>query len=169
MRKEDWPQEVSRQWQLGNFRPSRAERQARTRTDFRKSRPGMSPLHLTNIRQLPCSVCEERGGIQAHHIKHGGARSERGVFLKATDRWAVSLCLAHHADVERYGSRREMEWWNGWAMDGEALALGLWNARGDPIRMDFVLREHKKQAVRQLSARRQLIVDLRTGEWRREP
>ena len=169
MKREDWPQEL-KTVQLANFRPSVSERHARTRIDFRKARPGMSPLHLINIRSLECSVCHERRGIEAHHLKSNGAARERGVFLRATDRWAVPLCeLEHHPAVERIGSRHECEWFATFGIDCHALAQGLWNARGDPVRMDFVLREHKKQAIRQLSARRQLIVDLKTGEWRRDP
>jgi hypothetical protein len=116
-------------------------------------RPGMSPLHLENIRGLPCSVCEERRGIEAHHLKSGPAASERGVSLKATDRWAVPLCgMAHHPEIERIGSKQERDWFLSRGIDPHALAQALWDARRDPVRMDFVLRAHKQSAQRQLSA-----------------
>lgn len=135
---------------------------------WRSKRPGMSAAHLVNIRSLPCSVCEERSGIQCHHLKSAAASKERGVFLKATDRWGVPLCgCEHHPALERIGSRREREWFAQWGIDPHALAQDLWNARRDPIRMDFVLRAHKQQAVRMLSAERRLVVNLDTCEWRR--
>ena len=105
MRKEDWPQEVGKRKVFGNFRASITERRGRTRVDFRKARPGMSPLHLINIRALPCSVCEERTGIQAHHIKFGGARSERGVFLDlAPTRYS---CFGHFFS---WAERQSLAW-----------------------------------------------------------
>jgi hypothetical protein len=152
---------------LNNLRPNRFAKLDLRRSPQRASRrPGMSAAHLEAIRQLPCSLCEERRGIQSHHLKSGPAARERGIGMKATDRWAVPLCIDHHAEVERLGSRREREWFLRWAIDPHLLAQALWNAKGEPVRMDFVLRAHKQQALRVLcSASRQ--IDLVPGEWRR--
>jgi hypothetical protein len=46
------------------------------------------------------------------------------------------------------------------------LAQALWNAKGEPLRMDFVLRAHKQQALRALCATARQI-DLTPSEWRR--
>lgn len=151
------------------LRPSRFAKLDRPKEpSWRSKRPGMSALHLVNVRSLACSVCPVRERIEAHHLKSGPAARERGLGLKATDRWAVPLCWAHHLELERVtGSKGERAWFARWGIDCHELAQGLWNARGDQARMDFVLRAHQQQAIRVLSAQQMLIVDLHTGEWRR--
>ncbi len=129
MRK-NWPQEIRKDVVLGNFRKTRAERavEAKPRS-WREKRTGMSAEHLVRIRQLPCCVCPENRGIQAHHNKSGAASKFRGVSLKAPDCFAVPLCALHHEEVERLGSRRELEWFLSKSlMDPYGLAEGLWNA-----------------------------------------
>lgn len=171
MKRSDWPQEVPRKpWTPPDLRRGRfAKLDERKPPSWRSKRPGMSPSHLINIRSLPCSVCEGREGIEAHHLKSAAAAKERGVFMRATDRWSTPLCREHHNSVERIGSRRERDWFSSFGIDCHALAQGLWNAKADAVQMDFVLRAHKQQAIRTLSAQRQLVVDLRSGEWRCEP
>lgn len=120
----------------------------------------MDADHLANVRRLPCAVCPENRDIDAHHLKSGGARAERGVALKASDRWVVPLCrFMHHPEVERIGARNERDWFLSYGIDPEALAQGLWNARGDPAKLDFVLRAHKQAALRQLAALHRRLAD----------
>jgi hypothetical protein len=165
-RPEDWPQELKR-LQLDNKRERFAKLDERKAPSWRSKRPGMSSQHLINVRKLPCLLCGRRDGVEAHHLKAGPAARERGVFMKATDRWAVPLCREHHNEIERKGSRREREEFGRWGHDPQAAAQGLWNKRGDPIAMDFVVRAHQQQAIRTLSSKRDLVVDLKSGEWRR--
>jgi hypothetical protein len=48
--------------------------------------------------------------VDPHHLKSGPAKAERGMGMKATDRWLAPLCRICHSAVERIGSRREFEW-----------------------------------------------------------
>lgn len=149
MRRDDWPQEIPKKpmllatpiWQRQPLMPT-----------WRQRRAGMSPVHLALVRQLPCSVCPDRRVIQAHHLKSLGAMPERGLSLKATDRWAVPLCWLHHHDIEGHGSRREVEWFAAFGLDAHALAQGLWNRTGDLGAMARVLETHQQQAILTLSA-----------------
>lgn len=109
---------------------------------------------LAMIRQLQCSVCPERRYIQAHHLTGGMARHERGVGMRASDRWAVSLCMAHHSDLHRFGSRKEAEWFAHYGILPYDLAQGLWNRRGDQSALARVLLAHQLQAIASLSRRR---------------
>jgi hypothetical protein len=68
---------------------------------------------------------------------------ERGVGMKATDRWAVPLTPAEHYNVHRIGSQLEAKWF---AMRGiycYALAFSLWQAwesnGEDSLRRAFTL------------------------------
>lgn len=150
----DWPQEI-RSVQLANFRPSIAERAKKPAVQpWRQRRAGMSPEHLSLIRRLPCTCCEHRPS-QAHHLKSDAAASERGVYLKATDRWAVPMCaLIHHPEIERHGSRKEREWFARFGIDPHELANALWAASGDLARMGRVIIAHKQSAIRTLNIRR---------------
>ena len=131
---------------LANFRTPVWKLQKRERP--RDQRPGMDPEHLANIRKLPCCLCGERGKfVHAHHLQSGAARKERGVGLKATDRHAISLCVAHHTELHRLGSRREIEFFAERGVDCHALASGLWNRRGDSDAMARVLLAHQLQAA----------------------
>ena len=125
--------------------------------DWRKARTGMSDAHLALIRKLPCSVCHIGPGvhiIHPHHLKSGPARKERGVGMKATDKWAVPLCgFVHHREIERLGSRKEYEWFQDRGLDPYELAKALWLATGDIGRMVQVLVAHKQGAHRSLNRR----------------
>ena len=153
-----WPMEIRpRDVLLPQFRQPRYLKIDEPRPSRRSQRPGMSPQHLVHIRLLACACCYVRQGIEAHHLKSGPARRERGVGLKATDRWTLPLCggpLGHHADLERYGSRREEEWFAEFGIDPHALAIGLWNRRGNVDNMRAVLEAHKRSAILVLSQRR---------------
>lgn len=147
----DWPQEVPRDKVLANFRQPYAPK-APASQGWRKQRPGMSEAHLALIRKLPCTVCHVRPS-DAHHLKCGPARKERGVALKATDRWAVPACRFHHDDLERIGSRNEAAWFDSRGVNAVELANALWQATGNLPRMALVLIAHKQAAHRTLRKR----------------
>ncbi len=156
MVRRDWPGEVPRDRVLGNFRKTRAERavEAKPRS-WREKRTGMSAEHLARIRLLPCCVCPENRDIQAHHLKSGVASKFRGVSLKAPDMFAVPLCALHHEEVERRGSRRELEWFQSKRlMDPYALADGLWNATRRGLAPMRAVRDAHMQAAIIEAARR---------------
>ncbi len=94
---------------------------------------------------MPCVVCGIHRYIHCHHIRCGRAGKERGVSVKATDRWAVSLCGMHHGETHRVGSRREQQWFaeNAGIADICGYAQGLWNVSGDLEAMLRVYEAHK--------------------------
>jgi hypothetical protein len=153
---QDWPVEVTTSV-LGNFKVRTFERMTRPfRQRARDRRPGMSPEHLANIRRLPCALCGSTYNVEAHHLKSGPARRERGIGLKATDRYAIPLCggpTGHHADIESYGSRREEEYCLQYNMPPYSVAQGLWNKRGSLTGMLAVLQAHWRSAILDLGER----------------
>lgn len=123
---------------LGNFRDRTALKE-RKNSEAYKKRPGMSPEHLALIRQLPCCVTGKRPGGEAHHLKGTG---ERGMGLRSTDRWAVPMAHDPHMEVEAAGSRNERAWFLARGIHPTELALDLWLATGDLVRMERVLKAH---------------------------
>lgn len=88
----------------------------------RDDRPGMNPGYLIKIRMLPS--CISWGfPVEAHHLK---IKDERGVGMRATDRWALPLTRAEHMDLERLGSRREEAWFAARGIACYQLAEALW-------------------------------------------
>jgi hypothetical protein len=81
---------------------------------------------LEFVRTQPCCVCNSNVGVQAHHprvgtINSGSAKvTGPGMGEKASDRWAVALCDAHHRLVHSEGER----WfWLSRGLDPFAVAL----------------------------------------------
>ncbi len=148
----DWPQTLNKPM-LANFKDKDRFVPHAGRQKWQATRSGMSPAHLALLRQLPCTVCHERAH-HAHHLRSGVAAKERGVGIKATDRWAVGLCFHHHDDVHRVGSRQECHWFSQWAIDPHLLANALWAGTGDLGRMGRILLAHKLAASRELTSRR---------------
>ena len=99
----------------------------------------MSPSHLALIRQLP-SCLSWRTPCDPHHLRVLG---ERGIGLRATDRWAVPLTRDEHDDVHRVGSRKEEDWFLARNLDIYSLANGLWQQTGDLARMLRVMEAHR--------------------------
>lgn len=127
----------------GNFRPSRAER-SKKRVSAQQRREGNNDAHRAIIKQLPCCICLKRPPNDGHHLKSGDAQRERGMGMRATDRWLVPLCRAHHDDLESYGSRREYEWSAAHGLlDPYALAEALYNAPKDVQTMTAIVQAHK--------------------------
>jgi hypothetical protein len=136
--------QVPREHVLGNFKPTISERDKakRTRKPPGARRPGMSEEHLALIRLLP-SCISGRGPCEAHHLKSGPAKAERGQGQKATDRWAVPLTFHEHAELERLGSRHEEAWFRERGVnDVVELAAALWNGSGDLERMQKIEQAH---------------------------
>lgn len=105
-------------------------------------RPGMSPEHLEAIRRMP-SCLSGRKPCDPHHLKCGPAGLERGVGLRATDRWAIPITRDEHNAIERLGSRQEFAWFLARGINCLELATALWNARGDDEAMLRVLQAHR--------------------------
>ena len=104
-------------------------------------REGMSERHLELIRQLPCCVGQDHPGGEAHHLK---ISAERGMGMRATDKWAVPICHDHHINgVERVGSKNELKWFQQRGVKPLDLAAGLWLVTGKLESMLAVMAAHK--------------------------
>lgn len=167
--------EIARPRVPANFRPSPAERHTlKAPHTWRQKRTGMSEDHLRCLRKLSCSVCHERRGLHVHHLKSAGARLERGLGLKATDRHTIPLCWIHHDEIERVGSKNEIAHLDKWGLDGHVLAAALWAATGAPddaralARMGRILLTHKQLAIRTLRKRAVVGSLMARGLTRRE-
>lgn len=101
----------------------------------------MSPAHLECIRQLPSCLSGKRP-CDPHHLR---VSNERGVGLKATDRWAVPLTRDEHEECHRVGSRVEEAWFLNRGIDVYSLANALWQATGNLGLMRKVLEAHRDQ------------------------
>lgn len=136
----DRPQQIHHEHVYGNFR-QRSPRK-RKNSDWRKQRPGMDEDHLQLIRKLPCTVCPIYPAGTAHHLKATGT-NERGTGVRSTDRWAVPLCVEHHDEIERQGTRNELAWFKSHGIDALDLATALWINTGDLGQMIKVLMAHR--------------------------
>lgn len=126
---------------LANFKPPRSERRHKN-SRWREERPGMSEAHLECVRQLPCCICGKVGRGDPHHLR---IASERGMAVKAPDRWSVPMCRIHHDEAHLVGTKVENRWF---AERGIAsvidLAAALWNATGDLERMKLIIEAHRE-------------------------
>jgi hypothetical protein len=107
-----------------------------------RKREGDSARHLENIRKLPSCV-SGRTPCEAHHLR---IKDERGVGLKASDRWAVPLTTDEHVAgpdcVHSVGSRQETAWFRERGVDCLKLAAELWDARHSLAAMERVIAKH---------------------------
>jgi len=134
--------QIRRELVLGNFRTPKSA-QVKRRSTWRQKRPGMSDGHLKLIRKLPCLACLKVPAGTVHHLKDVPGR-ERGMAIRATDRWGVPMCIHCHELIERAGSRNERQWFvEHAAVDVVLVAMSLWGATGDVSRMLRVLIAHK--------------------------
>jgi len=138
--------QIRRETVLANFRPSvtEREREKRTRKSAAEKREGNSEDHAALLRLLPCCVTGREPARTIHHLKAGPARHERGVQMRATDRWALPLSYeAHILGVETVGSRREHAWFREHGVDDPyELAAALWRETGDLERMRRIVQAH---------------------------
>jgi hypothetical protein len=141
--------QVPREHVLANFRPSLKER-SKKHVSSQERREGNSAAHKHAICSLPCCVCGRAPPVDPHHLKSGPAKAERGIGMKATDRFLVPLCRICHSAVERVGSRREFEWFAANSIDEPyQMAYALWNCTPKtPEAMLPVLAAHCKIKVK---------------------
>jgi hypothetical protein len=94
--------------------------------------------HLANIRLL-ASCVSGMWPCEAHHLRWS---VERGVGMKATDRWAVPLTMEEHRELHTIGSREEEHWFLDRGVACYVLASQLWFRRGDLSAMRLALDKH---------------------------
>lgn len=133
--------EVKREPVLANFR-ARGAKKPHKNSERYKKRPGMSEKHLVLVRSCPCAACGRMPAGTVHHLKSG--TGERGAGLRSTDKWGVPLCMMHHEEVERAGTKQEVATFSQWSIDPHQLAQGLWAAKGDLKRMMRVVLAHRE-------------------------
>lgn len=103
--------------------------------------------HLAFIRSLRCCICGAQGPDPAH-IRSANAiygKRETGGQEKASDKWTVPLCRAHHDEQHQAGN--ELIWWAGKQIDPFGLALALYAASGDDEIADGILRSQINNRV----------------------
>tara|TARA_R100000963_G_C4621721_1_gene89026 strand:+ start:639 stop:944 length:306 start_codon:yes stop_codon:yes gene_type:complete len=71
-----------------------------------KEKPFRSQGYLKVVRGEACLSCASPFDVQAHHLRHA---ERRGMGRKASDIWAVPLCVRCHMDCHTVG--REGDWW----------------------------------------------------------
>jgi len=137
---------------IGNFRPTVTEREKSKRLAPKKrraKRPGNCEAHKLAIQKLPCCIpgCNVVG-VEPHHLKHGPAAAERSMGRKATDRYLVPLCHAHHmmgVEVDAPNAKREPGWFRDHGIDEPIeLAAALWAASPDASAMTRIILAHRK-------------------------
>jgi hypothetical protein len=101
-------------------------------------RAGMDPKHIENVNKLPSCISGLKP-CDAHHLR---IHNERGVGLRATDRWCVPLTRQEHMEVHRVGSKKEEEWFLARGIACYELANALWNAKGDLDAMRLIVMTH---------------------------
>jgi hypothetical protein len=137
----DRPGQVPREHVLANFRPSLKER-VRKKPSAQERREGNSKDHLELVRQLPSCVSGVAGPCDPHHLRSGPALAERGVGMRATDRWVVPLTRAEHDELHRISSRLEEAWFLERGIEVFELANALAVNTGDLERMLRVMQAH---------------------------
>jgi hypothetical protein len=119
-------------------------------TQRRAEREGNSAAYLAAIRQLPCCACGAPSPSDAHHLKAG--TGERGMAMKATDRYAVPLCRGPEGchtgvgGVESVGSKNETAWFAVRGVKPLLLAARLWaswTARKDVSELRRIVASHQ--------------------------
>lgn len=72
-----------------------------------KVKPWRSAAYLKRVRGESCLSCGSPFDVQAHHLRHA---ERRGMGRKASDIWAVPLCVTCHMNCHTLG--RESDWWS---------------------------------------------------------
>lgn len=125
---------------FGNFRSPLAKR---VKKSARERREGNDKRHLEVLRKLPCCVTGRVPAGTVHHLKSGPARKERGVGMRATDRWTVPLSWSAHEELERIASIHEEQWFRDRGIhDVHELALALWHAPKDKAILTSIVIAH---------------------------
>lgn len=127
------------------LRPSSKPIRAHNPNRAAHKRAGNSTAHRRFVAQLPCCITGKREAVHAHHLKSGPASEERGVGMKATDKWLVPLHWEKHLlGVELRGSRREIEWFHEQGIaDPHKLAAELAEVSGDFEAAERIIFAHR--------------------------
>lgn len=100
--------------------------------------------HLRFIRGLKCAICGAQGPDAAHIRSasplHG--KPETGMQAKASDKFTVPLCRAHHD--EQHAAGNELVWWASKRIDPFGLALALYSASGDDDLAEGILNANRR-------------------------
>lgn len=125
------------------FKKPRDPNKRREKTAQEK-REGMSKQYLATIRTLPSCV-SGKGPCEAHHLR---ISKERGVGMKATDKWAVPLTPEEHREVHKVGSRAEAAWFRKRGIQNVyELAAGLWANKHSEEAMLRVIQAHREPVL----------------------
>jgi len=129
----------------GNFRPSKSER-SKKHASAQKRRAGNDEKYAALLRQCPCVATLKMPAGQIHHLKGGLASKERGVNMRATDKWGLPLSYeAHILGVERVPSSREHQWFQDNGIDDPyELAAALYSAPRDVAAMTKIILAHRR-------------------------
>jgi hypothetical protein len=113
-----------------------------------KVREGEDASHRAMVSRLPCIVCgveEPRVNVDPHHLQRSVPKDQRGMGLRAVDKYTVPLCRdvaaqsMHHDEVESGGD--DEAWLAERGIQGRDVAAELWRRRGDFEAMrDYVIR-----------------------------
>lgn len=123
------------------FRPTRTER---LKKEPKRAREGNDEKHLANIRLLPCCVCGNPPPNTVHHLKQTG---QRGMGMRSPDRFGVPMCFMAgqncHEQIERIGSKYELEWFRKRGIEALDLAGSLWANKHSLDAMRAILRAYR--------------------------
>jgi len=97
---------------------------------------------LELIRQLPSCISGKKP-CDPHHLR---VSNERGVGLKATDRWAIPLTRDEHEEIHTVGSKKEEDWLLARGIDCYSLANALWQNTGNLKTMENIVWTHLRGA-----------------------
>ena len=104
--------------------PRFKSKSTRRRLKARDRRYGMSDAYVLLIKQLPSCISGQYP-CDPHHLR---VYEERGVGLKATDKWAIPLTRIEHDQVHTVGAREEVAWFTAKGVNAYRLAELLWEA-----------------------------------------
>lgn len=123
---------------IGNFKPS--VNPNKPKEDKRAKLAGNSKEHLALIRQLPSCV-SGRTPCDPHHLQ---VKGERGMGLRARDKWCVPLTRDEHDHLHSVGSRNELAWFKAHGIENPyKLAQALWKASPNLQKMKDVVEAHR--------------------------
>ena len=107
-----------------------------------KSEP--QPDYLAQIRQLPCLYCGVEPCGEAAHISFSSAQfgKSNSFGKRASDSCAVPLCRDDHLNARHAQHKgNEEAFWLALGIEPYFVAKRLWEKRGDPVAMKFVIVE----------------------------
>lgn len=63
--------------------------------------------------------------------------------VRSTDQWGVPMCMLHHEEVERAGTKQEVAYFQKASLDPHELAKALWRNTGDLAKMTRLVLDHR--------------------------